>query len=91
MSEYPEHDRLEAIKDESQAIGEFLEFGPGRLCEWNEDTEEFLPIYGPIETILAGYFDIDLVKIEAEKRAMLDKMRADSVIGGHDTILFVDP
>jgi hypothetical protein len=27
MSEYPEHDKLKAVIEESQAIGEFLDFG----------------------------------------------------------------
>lgn len=32
MSEYPEHDKLDAIKEQSQAIGEFLDFSPYVLC-----------------------------------------------------------
>jgi hypothetical protein len=31
QKEYPEHDKLRAIKDQSQAIGSFLEFGLGKL------------------------------------------------------------
>jgi len=35
----PEHDKLEKVKDKSQAIGEFLEWLRGakkiRLCRWN--------------------------------------------------------
>lgn len=33
MSDYPEHDRLLKIKDESQAIGEFLDGCGYTLCE----------------------------------------------------------
>lgn len=76
MNEYPEHDKMKAVAEKSQAIGEFLEFGPGQLCEWNDDLGEFLPISGGITKLLATYFEIDLDKIEAEKRAMLDTMRA---------------
>lgn len=75
MTEYPEHERMKAVQAESQAIGEFIENGPGTLCEWNEALEEFLPISGGIEKLLAAHFNIDLDVIEAEKRDMLDKQR----------------
>lgn len=40
MPPYPEHEKLDEIKDQSQAIGEFLEW-LGReksieLCEWRK-------------------------------------------------------
>lgn len=104
MSEYPEHDKLSAVKEESQAIGEFIENGGYTLCKWRDaadcnrfidkDTGEsrglfedgavpnpewypegFYPEYGT-QRILAGYFEIDLAVIDAEKQAMLAKMRA---------------
>jgi hypothetical protein len=31
MSEYPEHDKLAAVKEQSQALGEFLDFTLPRL------------------------------------------------------------
>lgn len=31
MSSYPEHEKLAAVKEESQALGEFLDFGLARL------------------------------------------------------------
>lgn len=122
MSDYPEHDKLVAVKEQSQAIGEFIEwlpsqgrflgawrtvvdcpgggwFGPwtcrnGRMisdktdedlgeCEVCHgrgvvDAENPIPdvAYVDITKLLAEFFEIDLVKIEAEKRAMLDAMRA---------------
>lgn len=75
MSDYPEHEKMHEVADESQAIGEFIEFSPYRLCEWNERHQEFIPVSKPINEILADYFEIDLNKIETEKRAMLAEMR----------------
>lgn len=66
MSDYPEHDRLSAIKDESQAQGEFL--------QWLSDEGE-IHLYRPLKELLAEYHEIDLSKIETEKRAMLAKIR----------------
>jgi hypothetical protein len=76
MSDYPEHDKLEAVKDQSQAIGEFLENGRWTLCEWDDRTGRFWSIRGDVNRVLAEYFEIDLDKLEAEKRQMLDAMRA---------------
>lgn len=87
MSEYPEHDKLRAIADESQAIGEFLEWmGTDRTAEhgqygrrlflahmWND---RLTPASYTIEDLLAQFFGIDQNKIEAEKRQMLAELRA---------------
>ena len=104
MKEYPEHEKVLKIKDQSQAIGEFLEYlnGEGRrICKWQDgitdadrivdafailqgkgdpDIDEQLdkgwfPIPEPIEKILAEYFNVDLNKLEQEKRQMLEEMR----------------
>lgn len=114
MSDYPEHDKLTAIKDESQLIGEFIETSGYILAQYREAGDNGQPpyiwLYGkhhtkvpdlgdyiagraehnpdyeswgealvpvglPITQILADYFDIDLRKIEDEKRAMLDQLR----------------
>lgn len=42
---YPEHEKLDAVKERSQAIGEFLDFTPGQLCEWQEAGDNGLPRY----------------------------------------------
>ncbi len=85
MSDYPEHDKLRHVKDESQAIGEFLDFGGYVLAEWHDPTpreltegykRQLAPTHQPISRILAEYFEIDENKIEQEKRQMLDKLRA---------------
>jgi hypothetical protein len=80
MSEYPEHDKLHAIKDESQAIGEFLdwvrqEYGanliiPDDTNDMNGDNWHFISL--TTEQLLAAFFDINLDAIEEEKRTILD-------------------
>jgi hypothetical protein len=95
---YPEHDKLQAVKDKSQAIGAFLEWLGEQgleLCrmhkhtdicftEDDEDQEEptcglsagqYVTDHQTIEHRLAAYFDIDLNKLEDEKREMLKALR----------------
>lgn len=79
MSDYPEHDKLVAVKDESQAVGEFLTTCGYALCEWVEAEDEpngYYPVAMSIERILAKHYGIDLGKIEKEKRQMLEALRA---------------
>lgn len=96
MSAYPEHDRMRAISDQSQTVGEFVEWLSSdkriRLATYPDcisDTADHVCGAGdcvksqhlytvdtPIEKLLAEFFDIDLDTIEAEKRAMLDSLRA---------------
>lgn len=80
MSDYPEHDKLKEIQPLSQAIGEFLEWcgEEGRdifLATPHPFGEGMVPVNTSIERLLAQHFGIDLDKIEAEKRQMLDHMR----------------
>lgn len=100
-SEYPEHDKLTKVSDQSQIVGEFLEFIAAeqglQLCRFHMfgspaldgieidqidflDDGLWLPNNKNIQDILSGYFGIDLVALEAEKRLMLDRLRHDAVI-----------
>ena len=82
-SDRPEHDKLDAVKDASQAIGEFLDYGLARLglvlCEEPESRRNRSrwcnPTSRSISSILAAHFDIDERALEAEKRAMLEELR----------------
>lgn len=77
MSDYPEHEKLKKVHDESQAIGAFLDWLSENghvICNLNE-YDEYFPWYKSIEQILALYFDIDLNVLEQEKRDMLDSWR----------------
>jgi hypothetical protein len=77
-----ECDKLHAVSGKSQIIGEFLDWLQNEqkvvLAKWNGDVyEEALnPIYQSIQEILAVYFNIDLNKVETERRALLDGIRA---------------
>lgn len=44
-AEYPEHQKLQAISDESQAIGEFIENGGFVLCTHREAGDNGEPLY----------------------------------------------
>lgn len=81
---FPEHEKLTKVLEQSQWIGEFLDW-----CQ-NERGLHFYEMKKPkgfseevpvlfsasINQLLAEYFSIDLVKIEKEKRAMLRQINA---------------
>ena len=90
----PESDKLRAVVDKSQTIGEFLDWlqadgvipsrehehsegcyeGGDRICGTSKGELTF--DHESIESRLARYFEIDLRKVEAEKRAILDAIRS---------------
>lgn len=77
MTAYPEHEKIEKVQLESNTIGEFLDWLPSKdiqLGTWTE-SGEFIPLHRNIEKLLAEFFEIDLEKIEQEKRAMLELLR----------------
>jgi rubrerythrin len=89
-SDYPEHQKLQAVRERSQAIGTFLEWllSKGfRLAKWmkvpDEDpwadkgaeVDELVQQSIDIEKILAEFYEIDLNKLEKEKQAMLEYIR----------------
>ena len=74
--DYPEHAKLNAVADKSQAIGEFIEHAGFILCEpTGRELIPYAPVGKSINELLADYFEIDLKVIEKEKRAMLDLIR----------------
>lgn len=82
MSDYPEHQRQAEFLDEADAIGRFLDEGPYILGEWIRTGPDYspesrlVPVTKTVQNILAEYFQIDLNKIEAEKRQMIAAMQA---------------
>lgn len=48
------------------------EVGRHRICGLGEG--EYVPMQVPVEKLLAEFFDIDLARLEDEKRAMLDEL-----------------
>lgn len=75
----PELDKLMALNGENEVISSFLEWLYAEQ-EWEicyaESDYEYAPISFGIEGILNLYFDIDPKKIDAEKQAILDAIRA---------------
>jgi len=78
MSKYPECEKMSAVREESQAIGQFLDWLCGEkeyeICSY-KDGDILTPIRFSIENLLAEFFDIDLKKVEKEKHAMLVALR----------------
>lgn len=70
---YPEHTKMQDVAPLSQAIGDFIM--DGGYVIGNYEDGNFVPIAEPVQNILAKYFDIDLDKIEAEKRDMLRRLQ----------------
>lgn len=84
MAEYPEHEKMSAVIEDSQRLGAFIDWMQGRgymIAEWvdgeyrNSD-QQLAPVHKSINEWLALFYEIDLTKIEEEKRAMLDEIRA---------------
>lgn len=97
MTEYPEHEKLRAVAETSQHLGELIDLLHTKgyvVARWNAPEssyrarclscdhtemnvveERLVPVHGSINYILADLFDIDLVKIDAEKVAMIDALR----------------
>jgi len=77
MSDYPEHQKMGAIKEQSQTIGEFLDwlFSKGViLAHYQGQLDELMPRDMNITNLLAAYFNIDLEKIEEERQQMIDEL-----------------
>lgn len=81
---YPEHEKLDKVREKSQSIGEFLEWLDQRgivSAKWSDGGVTLIPQYNSIERMLAEYFGIDLKEIENEKRQILEDIR----IGVYDS------
>jgi hypothetical protein len=82
----PEFDKMTAVADQSQLIGEFLDWASQRGYEFGREVEGgndpfapatwFQPAGQPrIQKLLAEFFSIDLDKVEAERRTVLQQYR----------------
>ena len=72
---YPECEKLRAIQPKSQIVGEFLDDCGFTLCEWNDTACEWQPIRLTMEQLLARAYDIDLDKVEEERRRIIAEIR----------------
>lgn len=76
---YPECEKLAEVSKDSQIIGQFLDemkYAGKELCTFDDSEEQWMPVRGTIESILAEYFGIDMNKVEEERRAILDDIRS---------------
>ncbi len=74
----PEHEKLQDIQPQSQAIGEFLEWAGEQglyLSEFVSDYQQYQPTSENVQSLLARHFEIDLKVLEGEKVALLDAQR----------------
>lgn len=73
MAKYPECEKMKAISEDSQKIGEFLEWlDQHSMFVAEYDRRDFpQPIRLNREQLLAKYFKIDLNKVEKERRSIL--------------------
>lgn len=78
MPTYPEHDKLRAVKENSQVIGEFLDWliNEQHVVLATHRGHILMPVVSSIQKWLARYFDIDEDRLEDEKRAILAEIRA---------------
>lgn len=78
----PECEKLSDVADESNKIGNFIDWmrmNEMDIVEYDEDGylqehPSYIGDYG-INRLLAKYFNIDLDKVEQERRALLDWIR----------------
>ena len=78
---YPECEKVKSVQPKSQAIGEFLDWLGEKgihLAKWGDD-DKLWPFNKNKEELLAEYFEIDLNKVEQEKRQMLEEIRNSNV------------
>lgn len=82
----PECEKLSAVAEKSNSIGEFLDWLREErnlvICEWydGENPKDLSPAAYyqtqiSIETLLAEYLEIDLNKVEQERMALLEWLR----------------
>jgi hypothetical protein len=77
MPPTPALDKMVAVSDQSQAVGEFLEWlEQDGLTLARIRADQYVAIHETTEALLARYFDVDLDAAEREKRAILDAIRS---------------
>jgi hypothetical protein len=75
--QYPECEKLQRVSADSQKIGDFLNWAQSNnivLAIYTEE-DELVPSHKPFEQLLAEYFNINLNKVEEERRAILSSLQ----------------
>ena len=80
--QYPECEKLAGVSPQSNVVGEFLDWLSHKkeytICGFyseEPDEGEYHPIDLNIEQLLAEFFEVDLNKVEEERRQILDDIR----------------
>lgn len=81
MIKTPELDKMIACNQNSQVIGEFLEWLKGRsepidLCIWDESDDMYCELNMSINSLLAEYFGINEQVAEKERVAILKQLQS---------------
>lgn len=79
MSNYPEHEKLKLVKDQSQICGEFLDWlneEKDLILAKLDEYDDLMPFHISTQKLLAEFFEIDLAVLEDEKDQMLTALRA---------------
>lgn len=82
MGKYPECEKLAAVKEKSQMLGEFLSWLRGNkefeLAKWGRDDygeDALMPTHASTESLLAEFFDIDMARVEKEHQDMIRELQ----------------
>lgn len=79
QEKYPECRKISAVREKSQAIGEFLKWLQETkgviLCQYSVREEYFFPMYLNTLDLLYEFFEIDKNKAEAEREDMLKELQ----------------
>lgn len=80
MNEQLELDKWANVHEDAVTINQWMDFLSHKgltLCTVDEKTETFLPTMEMRDNLVAEHFDIDLNKLEEERRKLLDEIRKD--------------
>ena len=72
-----ECEKLSAVQDDAAVLTRFVDWLDSNgmeLARWEED--RLVPLSGGYQRLFARFFDIDLDKVEAERRVMLNELRS---------------
>ena len=78
VGKYPECEKLKAVSDKSQEIGAFLDWLQSQkkvVLATYLPTDDLMPMRFSMEELLAEYYEVDLKKVEKERRAILKALQ----------------
>lgn len=74
----PELEKIQANREKSQTIGEFLEWLQSekgfQIGEYDKN-DRLMPVHHSVEKLLAEFFGINLIEAERERQALLKSLQ----------------